>query len=488
MTEPEPKPRRRHRYILVALLTIVIIPVLIAIVANIFFLAGSIPQEKLAPPKKLLTLKPDKSTAPTGMKFQSWESNPDIPAQQKYYLDFCKSRNPSARNLLILDKWQPRMQPLIEEYHKHFNPQVDGKYTQWDDGDPINEDQAKWLRNHAEFIKDMIELSSAGGFPEISCEQAAAFSDENLANMLIPYYFNNHFISKTLAAEARRRQDAGDFSGAGDIVLALSRLAQSADEPSLISLAMSYSSFEKAEFATMCQLLSGSIPIETAKQLHDELDKIPADDFRRQLEIFYRGQRATAVKWLNGPFSELFFMQWHLDTFKSGSYDAGKYYIRYMADHPFNTISQSIDPALATAKMKSKASSTISEIDNRFSQYLEKYKPANFWNPNAKFFQIKSSNNMFVRNDYAGYFPETAKQYKAKRNLELAGLDYVLGISKDGSTTRTDPFTAAPLKVIQKENEIIIYSVGIDRKDQHATEYNETIQLGDISIRVPKRQ
>ena len=170
-----------------------------------------------------------------------------------------------------------------------------------------------------------------------------------------------------------------------------------------------------------------------------------------------------------------------------GSPDPTNYFKR-LSNSTFSTVTESIAPAFAALKMKSQAAAIVAEIDSDFAQYLEKYKPANFWAPNPKYFRLRPPENLPFRIEFASYFPETAKTSKAWRNLELAGLDYVLGISKDGSTTRTDPFTATPLKVIQKENEIVIYSVGIDRKDQHAAEYNQNTQLGDISIHLPIRQ
>ena len=242
------KPRRRHRYLLVALLTLVLIPVLAIIISNIFFLAGSIPQEKLTPPAKLLTLKPDSNTARPAPIPPAQGLNRDTLAQQKNFLEYCKSRTPNARNLQILAKWESRMQSIAEDYGKVFNSQINGKYTAWVEGQPINADQAKWLRDHAEFIKDLIDLAGAGGFPEISCEQAASLTDEQLANIMNPFYLPLYQFAKILAAEARRRLDTGDFAGAGEIALAVSRLARSADEPALMSISVATHSFGRAEF------------------------------------------------------------------------------------------------------------------------------------------------------------------------------------------------------------------------------------------------
>ena len=364
----EKKPRRWLKWMLVVAGTAIGLAAIVFIVAQIMFAVNAIPQERMTPPAKLLALKADKENAPVAFRWPDVRKNESVDpnAIQTQYLEFYRAKHPKAVNLEILAKWQSRLKGVFEEYHKHFDP----KFISWDAGQPINGEQAKWLIGQREFIEDMVRMANAGGLPETTCEEAAAISDENLSRRMNPYFFYVHALSKALAAEGQRRQDAGDLAGAAEIVVALSRLERSADEPALMDVAIANNnSFGQATFATLKNLLQGDLTPEIAKKLRDEFDNIPAEDYRRQLEISYRGERYQYVNLLNGPFSDLFLMQMALEKpgFSGGS-DLAQTYWSYLESHTFDTLGQSIQPALQAAEIKSKANAMTALIDEHFMQ------------------------------------------------------------------------------------------------------------------------
>lgn len=471
------KPRRWRKWLWILLAIFVGVPVVVITLAQIMFAAHSIPKELLTPPPKALTIKPEPARAPLAINWQSWREPANYNNVRKQYLEFFKSRDPKAVNLALLEKWQTWMSDGL------MQTRINGPFGAWEAGHPLNDAQAKWLREHQEFINDMIKMANAGGFPKLTCEEAAAFSDKNLAERMNPYFTVFHSLALTLAAEARRRQDAGDLAGAAEIILAMSRFGRSIDEPALMDLAISYNSFGAASSVSLEKLAQSGLPPELAKMLRDEFDSIPREDYRRQLEIEYRGLRHNYVQILNGPFLGVFIRQMSMETLFTRDAES---YNQYLRGHTIDCLAASFVPAVHAAQIKGSADNIIEHIDENFMTSMEHYKPENFWNPDKNYFQFKLP-NPYIHDEFFAVFPETAKTVRARRNLALAGLDIVLG-GNTNSTTRIDPFTGTPLKVIEKPDEILIYSVAPDRRDDHAKVEFAPSAVGDYIIRIPRKK
>ncbi|MEN6627655.1 MAG: hypothetical protein ABFD69_15630 [Candidatus Sumerlaeia bacterium] len=476
----EKKPIRWRRAFWIALAAVLGIPLAALITLKILFADHAIPQDRLSPPPGLLKLTPAASSkTPSGLL-----ASPDTEWQnlQKQFIDHARTQNPGAENLRLLEKWREYLNSsLRSELSNLFSGPNAPEYTP---DQPLNPEQLRWLREHREFLADMIQMADAGGFPELTCEDAATMTDENLSKLHNPYSFLFGSISLALVAECRRRMDEGDPAGAAEIILALGKFARSADEPDLLDQMIAFNTLNRPASDALKQLVRGPLDVELAKKLRGELTSTPQNDFRRQLEISYRANRYFVVKSLNGPLADLFYRE--IQSSNTGIRDRGTYLVR-LYDHPMQTLSQSVNPAFDATVLKATADTSMVNFDQYYAEQMEKFRPEKIYEPEKEL--VDESKYGLLVQKYVFFVPgfhEAALLDQARLSVGLAGLDMAI----DQKTSRTDPFSGAPLKIIQQPNETLIYSIGPDRADDRGTvEYNWSKGYnspGDIAVHLAR--
>ncbi|MCE5231331.1 hypothetical protein LLG95_17280 [bacterium] len=479
----EEKPGRRRRWALIVAGVVIGLPAIVIAMFNILFMVLAIPKESMTPPAKLLSLKADPIKAP---RQPNWSrpllTDADLKAYQRDYLALVRSKTTNPANIDILNKWLPRLNASSLPYFDVMEGM--------DPDAALDAEQVRWLCEHQDFIADMIRMANAGGFPTISCEQAAAFADEDLAFIKNPCDFMFGPLSSELAAEAKRRQDAGDLAGAADVILAIAKLGRSAEEPGLTDAERSIVTFGRNLFRPLAYWVQADVPPDLLKKMIEGLARPPAD-YRRQLEIDYRANRSVAVISLSGSIENLFVRElstryYGIDDFSEFKKNAWR--------HPASLI-LCVRPAFNSVKMKASAEGMIRQLDDCFAETMVKFRPENFatldhdyFSPGAKYDQTA----MTWWGWESGYFAGLIKTDRARLNVALTGIEVKLDPARSGATQWIDPFSGKPIRVVADEKGVVVYSFGPDRTDHHGEPSEINImggyEEGDIAIRILPRK
>ncbi|MCE5229118.1 hypothetical protein LLG95_05930 [bacterium] len=451
MADPLAKKHRPWRVILLSI--IVGVPAVVFVFFQFVFFINGVRKDQLVPPKGLVTIQSNPATTkPT-----------DIPKNFHEVLMAGTNKDAAA----LYRKWAPKL-----AYHDLSNP-FDTRIP----GRPLNPEQIAWLLANRELIDDLLRAAASAKGPIITCEEAQRLDLGSMDRGLqpIPELTLYQRFSKILAAESRRRRDAGDPKGAAETILAVQPLAISIQEPLLVNhlVAVAMQSITNQELAGW---ISDSIAPDIAGQLRDRLtaQKIEIAQFRRPMEVEYQTERAQVVRLLNSPFTDMVHKACEIP-------ERDSLLTRFFMD-PYQMTYHTID----LAKLKASASSELDRFDRFYGALLKEVER------NEPPVNHDSSEMPFTIRFFGANFDEADVRTAVSLtsfNLNLAGLDRVAGRQP---AAETDPFTKQPLKTVPVGNELCIYSLGPDRADQFGVvsydPTNGTFSSGDIVLRVPRRE
>lgn len=448
------KCRRRWPWVLLGV--IVGAPAVLVLVLQITFSANK--------------LRPDQLEPPSGLSAGSHAKPAGKPPRK---LEDCLS---SAEAADIYTKWAAKF-TNEKEWLEHGPT---GRRA----GEPLTADQVKWLLENRELIDDLMRLAKTK--PAIESHDQLAPGDLALIKLMEKEFIIFQGFSRILSAEGRRRRDAGDFTGAAEALLAINPLAKSVSEPTLlgelVAIAMqAHSSLELADW-----LHDPSMTPEFAKLLRARFGEsaVGAADFRRYLERDYAFKRDETVRLLSGSLANL--IQYHTDlvlNLKEPVPALKKGLLDHFYERPGQTTLKVAWGTWQAVVAKSRAASLVDHMDASYGGMLSAI------DTNRNLPEIDFKNMPYFERIALPNYQEALTRTDvsaANVNLGVAGLDAVLG----NQTTATDPFANEPLKTVQADDEITIYSVGPDRTDQRASvrydPTNGTLSAGDIWVRVRK--
>lgn len=478
--------RKRRRWPWIVLAILLGIPACALIVLKMIFVVHSIPKDLMRPPAVMLRIKPT-ATAPTttitlpDQLDTSYEKYRE--ASQQVYIALEKAKHPDSEALRLYEKWRPFMNEFSAS--KIYSEVFD----HWGPDQPLNEKQVKLLLAHQDFIRDMLRMAKFGGFPGVTCEEAAAMTDAQISALGRCYSPGNHAVFIMLAAESRRLRDAGDPAGAAEMLMAINPLAESIGEPFLgHQVGETYP--KSVGLAAIENWMQHSMPPETAKKLRDELAGRRPIDPRRGWETMWRAERYQAVNLLSRS-------AWEIFKIRSGARDKSVYDI--LADcteTPLNLfrvygygMAQSID-------LKSSADRSIQDLDRFYSNIIEHSAPGAGldWTDRLTADILARKYSNYVMEGVPDYIdlPRRIAIFQSRLNMDLIALDQIAGRADAAPDAFTDPFNhGRPFKRIDQTTATLIYSIGPDRTDDHASfaydPTNGSSSAGDVFVRVPKK-
>lgn len=478
MSDPNPKPRRFLNWLLYACIAAIAVFTSALAILPLLFRAHAIPPEAQTPPPKILTIKP--ATNIPQIKFKppvlTAKNSRDYRdaltrAKAQMLIDFERAKNPNSP---LIDPFEKFLSLWTKELGNEF---LRLRPKQWQPGQSPTDAQKKWLLEHKELIDALMQLAAAGGFPMITCEEAAAFSDDQLATYQI-YTPPAIPICYIMIYEAQRLKDSGDLAGAVKTMIALDTLARSCNQPSVSNLLLSWVMKDMAD-CVIGNWIENTIPPEIALQLRNQFEK-PWVNPRKVFELEYRFLRRMIVQDLNSSYGDMY--KTHLSIYVHGKPDDPNF-----ADK----ISHAFETAWYTVRTKAAADSVLREYDAQYGKFLDEADSDRLLPENSK--STPGEYDFYLDRVMPRYGnPQTDLVRKAQLNLDLAALDRIIDPEHKNPITRNDPFTGAPLKVVDRGDATLIYSIGPDLKDQLGlAQYdpsNWRKKSGDIVIRVPKRK
>lgn len=485
MTTEQQPTRKWRRWAWIILAIMFGVPACTLFILKIVFISHAIPKDQLQPASAMLKIKPAttalKATIdPPDQRNMPWEQY--LEASQLVYIAIGKAKNPASESLHIYEKWRP--------FVNEFGPKKFGDlFGKWRLDQPLNAEQTKWLLEHQDFIKDMVRMAKTGGMPSVTCEEAAAMKDEEIAKLGRCHPWGNYYIVfQIFAAESRRLRDVGDPAGAAEMILAINPLAESIGEP-FYGCQIAEMGEKTRGLAAIENWVQTSMPPEIAKKLRDDLASWHPIDLRRGWEIEYRSERYEAIAMLNRP-------AW--DIFKSCSQAQDKNVYEIFTDFttsPMNSFRNYSYGMLRSIELKSSADASIQGLDRFYRDVIDHSAPdADLGWPEKISSDIKAGKYSIYVLARVPNLDTSWRQaiFQSRVNMDLTALDQIAK-SEAAPVTRTDPFNhGQPFKKIDEPAATALYSIGPDRKDDRATltydATNGTLSGGDIFVRIPKNK
>lgn len=467
--------RRRILTALAVLIGAIAVPV---IVLNIIFALHAVKPAQRQPPKEWLHVKPApraKTDAPTTATLPAFlAGNDKIPDSIKAFLAAHPNRE-AARLYAKLDG-ELSTNTVTDLF-------TNGLFMTPDRMSPKT---VEWMNSHRAVIDDIFKLAQEGGIPTVSNEAAAALDAQAVMKIPIANLLLARVMGRIMATECRLRRERGDFSGAAECILANEKLAQSVGEPLIINMLVSVEAKNISYKELGVWIEKSPLPADATRKLRDELENVPAIDFRPSAELEYRSGRAGLVEFLSGSYRDIV-------RFRLGHYYRSMDFYSWtdeMRSAPGQTLERTADAGFVAARIKASADSILSDYDTYFKKSYEMLAPGRPVEQYAESEKFVDSSSLRI---VGGWWTPSYTQMKtrgavveAALQLDLAGLDRVIEPTSD-TVKRIDPFTNAPLRKSDATSHALIYSLGPDREDQHgAVTYdptNGTYSAGDILLR-----
>ena len=357
----------------------------------------------------------------------------------------------------------------------------------WDMGTPLTQEQQDWLLRHQGVIEDLMALAAAGGMPGMSFEETLALLKhdgsgfQDLMNVPVPDFLFAQTCARMLTLESQRLREGGDMARAAEVLLAIAPLAGSIREPTLIGHLVGVAMQRMATTGAAQWLEAGSMPPEVARQLRAGFGNsgLDLENLHHALQLEYLCNRTGAVMLVNAPLLSVFRQTMNDPTYQ-GPWQKDNFLeqIGFMGNRLIKNPLGTFGGAWKAVVLRVNADGEINKLDQFWERKLDRIAAGDIeaidWSPYQSYLSPPDFTSEAVRTAVS----------QARVNLVRAGLDHLLGQPSDAM----DPFTGEPLRVIERDSETLIYSLGPDRTDHHGEiQYdprNGTFSAGDIFIRI----
>ncbi len=477
MTESS-KPERRRRWPWILGGIIFLPPLAAVLVLSVIFRMNAIGEEQRQPPAELLErLTATAQTAPPAA---------DAPTRARADVSHLPTSPnlgevPAVRSapeaLTIYEKWQDRLK-LPEDFNS----------THWRVGQPLLPGMADWLLANQTLIADLERLAELGGLPGISAAGLAAHRQARQAGVdemsgwpELDWPFLNS-CSLVLAAESRRRREAGDLDGAARGLLAIQPIAHSIREPFMVNVLVAAQMQNRCWLELERWLTEAPPPPELARRLRAGLApyEITLQDVRAAAVVEYLRLRQFEVIHLEQPAWRLFQQYAGAEAGLDRSFD---FWVASVFEAPLDTTRSLVYGAVRTIDLKTKADRILRDYDDYHMEMLalldQNRLPQNEFRLHMGY--------VYHRPDYVTVVTRPAAN-QARLRVCLAVLDRIGAGEGAAPELPADPFGDGPLRSIEEAGATIFYSLGPDQSDQRAAiaydPTNGTTSPGDIFVRL----
>ncbi len=486
MTETSKPKRRLWPWILAG---IVFLPPLAAmLVLSVIFRLNAIPDSQRQPPAELLALM--ESPHPSAPHSPSTPAQPrtdyaHLPPEPGLNEMLAIRSAPEA--LAIFNKWHER----LELHDSIFYPRNENDVLEgWKGGDPLLPGMADWLVSNQELVSDLERLAELGGVKQIQAGELMALwqqrrsSASEMSAWPLPNYLFWNNVSKVLAAESRRRREAGDPAGAAEALLAIQPLADSIREPYLISVLVALSMQTQGYAELNSWLAEAPPPPELARRLRAGLEpyEITLQDVRAVSTVEYLQARSFQISYLRTPTWELFKSGIGPPMRRNRSMDLFEA-LDLALFEPGPMAGAVYQSAARTALLKVQAPEILHAFDEHHKTVFEQL-DQNIIHEFEYHALIQYSDRI---PNHMECMVRTATNL-ARLRVCLAALDRTIAVEGAAPTPPRDPFADGPLRELDEPAGTVIYSLGPDRADQRAAiaydPTNGTTSPGDIFLRL----
>lgn len=489
MSETPDKPRRRRwRWFPITILALCGAAVAVLVVLNAIFAVNAVKPQRMQARREFLKMKPVPRTTmgPQGVIVMA--------APQGSYEDFIAARGSKVAAELYPKLCREILDP--NSYRGIFETsRISLPFEKKQLLEPL---EREWLLAHEGTVDDILKLAESGGLPSIGGAEAAALSGKELQQLPVPNFLLVQRMSYILAGSARQSHDLFGRSptdqrmeGVARRLGAIDKLAQSVGEPLLIHalIATQLRTLQCREIARLLNEDHWTLSVATAQQLRDELETARPADLRPAAECEYRQMRETLLTAVTSPYRDMFHQRLGNNVYFNRGIDMWFVIDEVKSGRPTG-LRQYWQAATDSVAIKASADSIMRDYDafydktfNVIDEPLAR-ETEHFLTPTTRISSFQMMKTAPPNYREAIIRLATAE---ALRQAVLAGLDRIIDPTT-GTTTRMDPFAAAPLKVIRDGGLTIIYSIGPDGQDQEGkVEYDPAkgiANAGDIVVRV----